>query len=444
MHFSMDKVMQMSEKQMTIAAVVVIGFFVVVYNYVFATPEINPNEMGQPIGITLESPKNAGGETAEDKFRRENKNVTLPDGSKVPADMINHGTHFAREAPFGDKMMEYMVRMPNDWVQSNFARYGLPGDETYAIMTNIARYYGPAIEDARPFFWLEAQKLKRFVTAETYVRTYMLKNGITPVALEATSEKRAEALYVDTRDGRNYAIRTRYNIEGPYIVIASVGIPVSSYNTYKDMAGLVLRSFQLVTPIPGQIEEIIERKLLNVVRYKYYASWLMRNENILSALHPSVELYNPQEIVTGKPNILQGMMFLDAWRMTANLDPKTPLNDVKQKLLAIRMELQDQEPMQPETKLPLRDKYTSITQNRYRALVKRGTRKDEFDIVKSEETKTYQEVWITVLDNGYYRAYLTLVTPLEETDYSVWAQNMAAYTLLINTLQLRPAPTEDF
>jgi hypothetical protein len=77
------------------------------------------------------------------------------------------------------------------------------------------------------------------------------------------------------------------------------------------------------------------------------------------------------------------------------------------------------------------------------ALVNRYIRKDDFDIIKSEETKTRQEVWITILDNGYYRTYLTLITPLKDTNYVVWARNMAAYDLLIKSLQARTAPKED-
>lgn len=440
MNFSMDKVKQMSEQQMTFAAVIIMAAILIVYNFVFTGPVIDPNAMPD-IGInaTLEKPVT---ETAEQKFKRENKNASLPDGSKVPKNVFDENTHIETQVPFGDTLMEYTVRLPNNWVTSNFARYGLPGEETYRILTNIARFFGPAIEDARPFFWLEVQKLKRFITAEAYTRAYMLERGIAPSALIVHSEQEAEALYVDVRDFRSYAMRSRFRMEGNYIVISSVGVPIQSYTDYKDMMGLILNSFSLVRPIQAQIEQKIDYKLLNVLRFQHYASWLPKNEYAQTALHPSVELHNPQEVNNPKGILLQGIILINPWRLSTAFDPKAPMQEITDRLQELSMVIQP-DLTQPTQKLPVYGEYTSIEQTQYIALVNRYVRKDDFDIIKSEETKTKQEIWVTVLDNGYYRTYLTLITPLKDTNYIIWARNMAAYDLLIKTAQARSAPKDE-
>ena len=101
------------------------------------------------------------------------------------------------------------------------------------------------------------------------------------------------------------------------------------------------------------------------------------------------------------------------------------------------------EPLEPAKELPIYNGFIKIVQMPYLAQVATYIRKDQFDIVKSEQSKTQQEVWITTLDNGYYVAYLTLITPLQGTNYLVWAQNMAAYELLINSVEMRGAPKNE-
>lgn len=437
MNFSIDKLGRMNTMQMAVSLAVTLVAVLAIYSYLFAVPATTEEYVG--LNAVLEKPQV---ETAEEKFKRENKNVSLPDGSKVPPDIVDENTHVETQIPFGDKTMEYVVRMPNSWATSNFALYGLPGEEDYTILTNIARYFGPAIEDARPFFWLEVQKLKRYITAEAFTRAFMLNRGIAPQALVVKSENEAEALYVDVRDLRSYAMRTTFKIEGHYMLMSSVGVPIESYSDYKDMMGLILNSFDLVNPPEGQIEEILDYKLLNVLRFRYYASWLPKNEFAQTAIRPSVELHNPQEVNNPNGDLLQGIILVNAWRLSAAFDEKAPMQEIKDRLQGLSMVLQDDE-VQPTQDLPIRDSFVSIKQTLHMALVNRYIRKDDFDIIKSEETKTRQEVWITVVDNGYYRNYLTLITPLKDTNYIIWARNMAAYELLIKSLQARTAPKEE-
>src|SRR5690606_41090710 len=92
----------------------------------------------------------------------------LPDGSGVPTQIVAENTQITQQVLFGDKELEFQVRLPSSWVMSEFARYGLPEEEDYSILTNIARYFGPAIEDMRPYLWIEVERLKRQIKAETW------------------------------------------------------------------------------------------------------------------------------------------------------------------------------------------------------------------------------------------------------------------------------------
>lgn len=410
-----------------------LGYFL--YSFVLF-PEV-PASSGQSITAQIQKPTE---ETEEQRFKRENKNTRLPDGSAISKEVIAAKTKITQQVPFGDQELEFRVRLPSSWVMSEFARYGLPGEETYNVLTNIARYFGPAIEDTRPFLWVEAERMTRYMTAETWARAYMIKRGISPEVLQVRSETDIQALYVDVRDYRSYAMRTRFIINGDTMVMVSYGVPVQSYKDAKDIMGLSLNSFQFMEKINRQVEEIKDYKLLNVVNFQHYASWLPKNEYTESTLKPSIELHNPQLYNNPKGDLLQGLIIINAWRKSNKSAEDFEMKVIKDRLQELRMTINL--PDKPAVDLPLHDNFLKIQRTQYTALVNTYIRKSEFDIIKDDLAKTKQEVWITVLDNDYYIVYLTLITPLLSMNYVTWAQNMAAYDLLTKSLQAKGPPTE--
>jgi hypothetical protein len=433
--FDLASLPKLSETQWAMVAGAILCVLYLGYAYI-TTPTETQSGITAPIQVP-----DKNGETDEEKFKREARRSKMPDGSAISAKDIDEQTQLTQQVPFGDKELEFQLRLPKNWIMSEFARYGLPGEENYTILTNIARYFGPAIEDQRPFLWVEAERQKRYMTAETWARAYMIKRGISPEGIQIKSPTEVQVLYVDMRDYQSYAVRSLFHIEGDTMVVVSFGVPLQSYKQYKDMMPVTLNSFHILNPINRQIEEIKDYALLNVVKFQYYASWLTKNEYSESTLRPSVELHNPQLFNNQNNDVLQGLILVSAWRKSSQYSPTQSMSAITDRLQELSMILK--EPMAPPKALPLRDDYTSIVQAPYVALVNTYIRKDQFDIIKSEESKTQQEVWITTLDNGYYVAYLTLVTPLQGTNYLVWAQNMAAYELLINSFHLRGPPKSD-
>lgn len=378
-------------------------------------------------------------ESEEQRFKRENKNTSLPDGSAVPANFIDEHTQLTQQVPFGDRQVEFRVRLPVSWVMSEFARYGLPGEEDYAVLTNIARYFGPSIEDMRPYMWVEVEKLRRHTTAEIWARAYMIKRGITPEAVQVKSPTDTQALYVDVRDLRSYAVRSLFRIEGNLMIMVSMGVPIHAYKDYKDMMGLVLNSFALLRPIQREIEPVEERKLLNVMKFNHFKSWLPRAEFSDSTLRPSIELHNPKEMNNPKDEVLQGVILVNAWRESVQMRSSNPMKIINDRLTEMRITLAD--PIKTET-LPPFSNFTSVERREYAGQVNTYVQKDQFDIVKSEASKTTQAVYMTILDNGYYKVFVTLISPPRDNNYVIWAQNMEQYEMLIKSLEVRGPPTE--
>lgn len=427
----------MNETQwgMLAGGIFMIGY--VFYEFVLMSPTV-PQNAGMMTPVPSQQQGQA--ESAEEKFKRENKDVKLPDGSVIPESEVQDKTQMTQQVPFGDKDLEFRIRLPKTWFMSEFARYGLPGQENYAVLTNIARYFGPTIIDTRPYVWVETERLRRFMTAESWTKAYMIKRGISPQVFQIISPTEVQALYVDVRDLQSFAVRSLFRIEGDRMVMVSFGVPVDSYKDYKDIIGLSLNSFSLVRPIKREIEETRDYRLLNVMRFKYFTSWHPKNEWAESTLRPFVELHNPQEQWNEKGNKLQGLILVNVWRNSEHFTPESNMKEIRERLLQMNMTLQDESVQTND--LPLHSNFKTITRHEYLARVNNYVRRDQFDIVKSEQSLTNQEVWVTVMDNGYYRVYLTLVSPQKGSNYVIWAQNQAAYNMLIESMELRGAPAE--
>lgn len=425
----------MNETQWGMFAGTIFMLGYVLYEFVLMAPV-------QPTTTMSAMPIQSGthGETAEEKFKRENKDVKLPDGSAIPAEVIEEKTQLTQQVPFGDKELEFRIRLSKNWFMSEFARYGLPGEENYAVLTNIARYFGPTIVDTRPYVWVETERMKRFMSAEAWTRAYMIKRGISPQVLQVVSSTEVQALYVDVRDLQSYAVRALFRVEGDMMIMVTFGVPVDYYNDYKDIMALSLNSFKLLRPINRVIEDIKDYRLLNVMNFKHYTSWLPKNEWAESTLRPFVELHSPQERWNEAGDKLQGLILVNVWRNSEQFTHESNILEIKNRLLRMNMTLRD--PEKPAEKLPLHANFKSIERTEYLAQVNSYVRTDQFDIVKSDKSVTYQEVWITILDNGYYRAYLTLITPQKGTNYVTWAQNQAAYELLNESITVRGAPSD--
>jgi hypothetical protein len=381
-------------------------------------------------------------ETLEEQFRRENKNVPLSDGRDIPPDVIKEHTRLFRQVPFGDTELSYEMRLPTNWGQSRFTQYGSPGEERYKVLTNIDRFFGPAIEDKRPFVWLEVERLSRMTTAENYMNQYFIQRGITPEAVKVHNMNRAEALFIQPRDYSSYAIRAVFMINGDRIMLATFGVPLEAYKIYRDLMGLAMSSVQMLETINRQPEPVSTYKLLNVLTFDYPSRWLLRNENRTSSLKPSMELALPTELNVrntsgfGLSNQIDGLILVNAWRKTSTFSRATLEETIIKRLQVNQIKLQAV--LQPEKQLLSHDDIASIKQTIYVSYVDNTPpTTEEFGVIQSTAAKPQQEVWVTTFDNGDYMVAVTLITWPQTKNYPNWSYNVTSYTKIVETMKIR-------
>ena len=384
-------------------------------------------------------PKTA--ETPEQRFRRENKNIPLSDGSKIPAKIVAERTRLFSQVPFGDQELTYEMRLPTSWGQSRFTQYGTPGENRYKILTNIDRFFGPSIEDKRPFVWLEVQHLDRFSTAENYMNQYFIQRGINPEAVKVQDMQRAEALFIQTREDSSYVMRTLFIINGDRLMLVTFGVPLDVYNDYRDIMGLTLASFRMQQTIDRQPEDVASYKLLNVLTFDYPARWQTRNPNRTSSLRPSVELVLPTELQVQRDskllaNEIDGLILVNAWRKIPGFDRSTLEETIIKRLQQNRIKLRDV--LQTEKALPAHNEVSDIRQTIYVGFVDNTVpTTEEFGVIQATTSQPEQEIWVTVFDNSDYTAAVTLITWPQTRNYQNWAYNVSSYDKILDTLKLR-------
>lgn len=379
------------------------------------------------------------GESQEARFKRENRDIDLPTGEKVDSDYIQNKIKTFSEVPFGDTELEYSVALPNAWVRSNFAQYGLPGEEKYLILTNIARYFGQAIGDVRPYLWIEALRLKREITARDYMYGYFANRGISPETERINSETDAEALFVEVQNNQgSYAVHGRFIIHGDTLVLVKMGVPVRSYKELRNHVGYTITSFDLKNSIDRIIEERKTFKLLNVLSFDHLVSWTPAHIERDSTLKTGMELHNLH-----KDGGLNGVIYLKAYRKTSAINEDKLWQEIEEFLSQRGFSILEEKTEEQESLKTLEgvNVYDDFSQKTYDITFKTLLKQTDFDIERSEANIIRQTMHVTRFDNGNYIVYAILVTPENNKYYMTWAQNIFAYNLLLETLKVQKKET---
>ncbi len=380
--------------------------------------------------------------TPEQQFRRDNnKNVLLSDGKTIPANVVQERTNLFRQVPFGDTELAYEMRLPTSWGQSRFTQYGSPTAEKYKVLTNIDRFFGPSLEDKRPFVWMEVEALDRLVTAEQYMNQYLIKRGITPEAVKVYDGTRAETLFIQSRDYSSFVVRALFVMNGDRLMLITFGVPIEEYKNYKDIMGLTLSSYRMLQTIERQPEPVASYKLLNVLTFDYPSRWQTRNQNRTSSLNPSVELVLPTELQVAVDNVnhiqqIEGLILVNAWRNSPLFNRAVLEETIVKRLQQNRLKLEAV--LQPDQALPTHDGMLRMSQAIYIGRIDiAAPTTEEFGIIQDTTGNPRQEIWVTTLDNGDYTAAITLLTWPQTKNYVNWSYNVAAYQKIIDTLKLR-------
>ncbi len=417
-----------NQTTVTIIACAAMAVFMFGKNFMGQTPKSSGNRGTQQIS---QQSVNAQ-KTSQARFNQENKNVELPDGSQLTSDYIAEKLTKFQEVPFGDKELEYQISLPDTWIRSNFAQFGLPNQDKYVLLTNIARYFGPSLGDLRPFVWFEALHLEREITARDYMYGYFTERGLTPQTVETASELDAQALFTEVQKNQgSYAIHARFMISGDRLVILKFGVPIQYYKEFKDIMGYAISSFELKQIIRRKIEERETFKLLNVLSFDHLESWTPAQVDRGSTLKTGMELQNfhPQ-------GGLNGIIYIKAYRKMKNLDEAALWPEIEQFLLERGFALLDQKEEKDHQKLETAMKYNQFSQKVYDVTFGDLIKKTDFDIDRGEKNIIRQTLYVTRIDNDNHIAYFMLITPDNDKYYMTWAQNIYAYNLLLRSLNM--------
>lgn len=341
--------------------------------------------------------------------------VDIAPTEPVANDVFESQTHLIRQTPFGDKSLEFSIRLPNEWVSNIKAPIDMIGkDEGASLMGVVARYVSPAKDYLRSSFSLEAIALNYNVPVKYWFTKYVLSQGYSLEAVTIHSDSKIEAIYVDVDGDNSYVIRVVAFSNGSKMVLARYSIPLKRFEEEKSVQAQVLDSFKLINRQDGGAEDLKTYAFLNESYFDYPETWTLVPTSIRSIDRMRAALVQGDDL-----NNLNGQVGI----FLISSQGSTSLKD-EVKLFKDKLDI-------PDYKL---GKYLEKVKMAYSHDMNFGVT-EVYELTPTVSTKLDYELWVSVMSSDDYYYIISLLTPSRDKDFYKWARNVEAYKIVVNTMR---------
>ncbi len=371
---------------------------------------------------------------------REERKINLPDGSELGAEFVREQIKLISETPFEDKDLSFALRIPKTWNSSPLDRFVIPGMENdYSILTPVAKYSGPPIMSLQPFVEVKTVRLTKDIDLYPYAQIYFKEQAIAPETIQMRDDGSVDALYVQVFQGtQSYAIRARFFKQGDMAVSVHVALPLEAYGKYKHLLGLIINSFQFENPFVKDVEQKSSFRLLNILKFNHYESWVASNINRTSTADASLKLIHQDK----RGGVVNGAIYIRSIRKDRftgiDLDAalKMEIKRIEDKGYRLSGSLGDK-PL-PDT---LAESYPESVRKTYKVQPDDGNKanetQDDFSRVQYGSATTDVYLDTSIVSTPKYYVFFSMLSPTPDSNYRVWAQNQFGYRQTLDSLVIR-------
>jgi hypothetical protein len=376
-------------------------------------PAYNPGEL--PLQDFVAQPE----KPAEVKEEKESLYQPVPP-YEIPPEEFQAKTRVFEDTPNSYETMAYSLRIPKEWeqVKAKEKEEGdkdVVGESSRNILSEVVRFYGPSLLDARTYFTMTLYDLPQEITAENWLLNYAQQNSHPLQFMTVISEKKAEALYVTVEGDTSYVVRALAEMNGNMMAYLAYAIPEQKWKDERPFQDHVLRSFAFKEHLERQVEERRTYAFLDLLRFDYPSSWRLMAPSIYSIEAMDAKIINSidEKIVKGE---------IDVHVVSTELDT-TLAEEVKvlQKAFEGRGLVIGK----------LIDQPADFKSNDHIYF----SRIEVYQANNKEKTLIDHEYWIGILMEDRYFYIVTMLTPARTIDFYTWATNTEAFETVIETLR---------
>lgn len=325
--------------------------------------------------------------------------------------------------PNNEKYLSYEVRLPVLW--SKVSVHGLKIKLNDNILSEIAEYYGPAIDGRRSSIRISAMKMADVTSLEHWYVNYVVINAYTLQGYNKLSDNRIEGLYVVLDNGVSFVVRTAVVLNGGFLTIAEYKVPIEFYRRDKDIQIHTINSFNSKNLYEGSIIDSVNYPFLDIANVNYPVSWYTKRASIesLDYMHLLIAFGSAQMNKNRKHNdivSMRGRIDIKVFSKISDPDPYIIFNKT-------HMFFEDQGFMidVSDNDLVIDD----ITEG--------------FKITHSEllflnhEKGSFMdyELWDVIVESEDYLFLFNMVTPAREDDFEAWSRNYGALKYVVRSLR---------
>ena len=297
---------------------------------------------------------------------------------------------------------KYLV--PKTWHSTPLPTPAKPGVTT---LTTLAAYVAPG--DAASLR-IQVVMLEREITAQLWLRHYLIAAGNQPETLATLSPKFADSLSQYVMDGQALVGRIAARIHGNLLFLVAGSCPLATYGQFAELFGLCVASFQPTSTPTHGIEPRSKGAVGKVVGFEYPGSWKSREVPALDG-KLATDLIS---ITGGQPT---GIMRVK----TCSKDQVT------------RMELQIEDALHEFASAGVIPGELMVN----KGLAAVGPRfHSGFLQVFAAKTSAgvAQELWLVVAEDEDYYITISLLTPDRRQHFLIWAWNRTAFDIVTESL----------
>lgn len=339
----------------------------------------------------------------------------VPSYSNITDAAFAEATRSFTNKPNNDDFLAFSMRIPRDWEQVK-VEDGADGLSAGAnIFGEVARFYAPALLDARTFFTMNFADLSQEITAENWFINYINQNSYTLQFMTVHSDTKVEGIFVQVDRDTSYIVRTIAQINGKRISVISYAVPEQRWMEERDLQERVLHSFSFANPQDRQIEARRTYAFLDLLRFDYPESWRLLAPNIVSIEIMSARIVNST----------------DERRSLGEIDVNIVSTELDTTLAQEVKNLQDSLTERGLVIGKMLDQTVDIKPQQHVYF----SRIEVYEANNKDGTLVDHEYWVGVFIEDRYYYIITMLTPARTMDFYTWATNTEAFKSVVETIR---------
>ena len=346
-----------------------------------------------------------------------------------------------KEKPYGDKYLEYKIRLPKGWRKGSEEWQGIGNEDeerekernkqetlgtakenvataamNQRVLGKLRRYFGANRIGTLSYLEVSALELDFDVSARNWFINYILNHGYTLEAMEEISAKRVEALYIVFDKDTSYVVRTVAEINGSRIVLVSYYLPETNWNEERAFQEKVITSFRFISPEDKKIEATRTYSFLEMLRFDYPVSWKLLAPNINTVDSMEVRLINKD-----KHEDMNGEIHFHVISTELDTTLTQEVGYIRDDIVDIGFRIGDMIGVINSYKF---NDYLFFNRVEvYEASPKKGSGLRD------------HELWLAVMAEDRYYYIITMLSPSRDDDFYNWSRNVSALKIVLESIR---------